>query len=83
MTDDLVGRIASRIGDGDMGPGISLFAVLKRGMADYYPDDPKKAAMCVMWALRRAAARSVDEIRNRDSDTRPKDGDAQQGSARE
>lgn len=49
--------IARIIGEGDMGPGISLRAALRAGMASYYPDNPRGAAGCVEWALRQAARR--------------------------
>lgn len=40
--------IARIIGEGDMGPGISLRAALRAGMASYYPDNPRGAAVLAM-----------------------------------
>jgi hypothetical protein len=67
---DAITRAAFAIGEGDMGPGISLRAALRAGMDQYYPDNPKGCAGCVEWALRRAAKRALASV-----DTRPDGGD--------
>jgi hypothetical protein len=76
MTDDhrLELEIATIIGRGDMGPGISLSSALVLGMDSYYPDNRKGAANCVAWALQQAARAVLATLRDRDAAPRKAEG---------